>query len=44
MASFKLSTSPTPFGIFDSEKDFQIDADSMVTFVKRKLGDDILSV
>ena len=44
MASFKLSTSPTPFGIFDAEKDFQIDADSMVTFVKRKLGDDILSV
>ena len=44
MASFKLSTSPTPFGVFDSEKDFQIDADSMVTFVKRKLGDDILSV
>ena len=36
--------SPTPFGIFDGEKDFQIDADSMVTFVKRKLGDDILSV
>lgn len=44
MASFKLSTSPTPFGVFDSEKDFQMDADSMVTFVKRKLGDDILSV
>ena len=44
MASFKLSTNPTPFGIFDSEKDFQLDADSMVTFVKRKLGDDILSV
>ena len=36
--------SPTPFGIFDSEKDFIIDANSMVTFVKRKLGDDILSV
>ena len=48
MASFKSSvvagTSPTPFGVFDSEKDFQMDADSMVTFVKRKLGDDILSV
>ena len=48
MASFKSAvvagTSPTPFGIFDTEKDFQMDADSMVTFVKRKLGDDILSV
>jgi len=48
MASFAATLasdgSPTPFGIFDSEKDFVIDADSMVTFVKRKLGDDILSV
>ena len=48
MASFKATITaggtPTPFGIFDSEKDFQMDADSMVTFVKRKLGDDILSV
>ena len=44
MASFQNTTSPTPFGIFDSEKDFIIDANSMVTFVKRKLGDDILSV
>ena len=48
MASFKsvvlAGEAPTPFGIFDSEKDFQFDADSMVTFVKRKLGDDILSV
>lgn len=48
MASFKATItaggSPTPFGAFDSEKDFQMDADSMITFVKRKLGDDILSV
>ena len=44
MASFQDTTNPTPFGIFDSEKDFIIDANSMVTFVKRKLGDDILSV
>ena len=48
MASFKATITaggtPTPFGIFDTEKDFQMDADSMVTFVKRKLGDDILSV
>ena len=44
MASFQDTTNPTPFGIFDSEKDFILDANSMVTFVKRKLGDDILSV
>ena len=30
--------------VFDSDSDFISDADSMVTFVKRKLGDDILSV
>ena len=35
---------PTPFGFFDDDVDFQKDADSIVTFVKRKLGDDILSV
>ena len=44
MATFQATTSPTPFGVFDSEKDFILDANSMVTFVKRKLGDDILSV
>ena len=35
---------PTPFGFFDSDTTFQSEADSMVTFVKRKLGDDILPV
>lgn len=35
---------PTPFGFFDSDAQFQGEADSMVTFVKRKLGDDVLSV
>ena len=44
MAVFSLTTNPTPFGQFDSDAAFQIDADSMVTFVKRRLGDDILSV
>ncbi len=44
MASFQNTTAPTPFGLFDTEKDFILDANSMVTFVKRKLGDDILSV
>lgn len=44
MATFANTLNPTPFGAFDSDADFQSDGDSMVTFVKRKLGDDILSV
>tara|TARA_B100000686_G_scaffold333539_1_gene399584 strand:+ start:92 stop:1276 length:1185 start_codon:yes stop_codon:yes gene_type:complete len=44
MATFSNTTSPTPFGAFDSDNDFKADADNIVTFVKRKLGDDILSV
>ena len=44
MATFANTVNPTPFGAYDSDTDFQSDADSMITFVKRKLGDDILSV
>ena len=44
VATFTGTVSPTPFGAFDSDTDFQSDADSMITFVKRKLGDDVLSV
>ena len=44
MANFSNTLSPTPFSFFDSDTDFQVEADSIVTFVKRKLGDDILSV
>ena len=44
MATFANTSNPTPFGFFDTESAFQTEADSMVTFVKRKLGDDILSV
>ena len=44
MASFSNTTSPTPFGFFDNEAQFQTEADKIVTFVKRKLGDDVLSV
>ena len=44
MASFINTTSPTPFGFFDNELHFQIDADKMLTFVRRRLGDDIISV
>jgi len=38
------NSNPTPFGVYDLDSSFQTDADSMVLFVKRKLGDDILSV
>jgi len=44
MPSFNDTINPTPFGFFDSDTVFQTEADSMVTFVKRKLGDDVLSV
>lgn len=44
MATFSNTISPTPFGFFDSDADFQSEADAMVTYVKRKLGDDVLSV
>lgn len=44
MANFENTSNPTPFGIYDSESDFSTEADNIVTFVKRKLGDDILSV
>ena len=44
MPSFVQTLRPTPFGFFDSDTAFQAEADGMVTFVKRKLGDDVLSV
>jgi hypothetical protein len=44
VATFIQTLGPTPFGFFDTDATFQTEADAMVTFVKRKLGDDILSV
>jgi len=44
MSKFFQTLNPTPLGFFDEELAFQKEADSIVTFVKRKLGDDILSV
>ena len=44
MSTFIQVINPTPFGFFDSDAHFQSEADGMVTFVKRKLGDDVLSV
>ena len=37
-------SNPTPFGIYDNDSAFKTEADNMIFFVKRKLGDDILSV
>ena len=44
MSTFAFTKKPTPFGFFDTDTDFQQEADGLVSFVKRKLGDDILSV
>lgn len=44
MANFSEISNPTPFGFYDGEDSFKTEADNMVTFVKRKMGDDILSV
>ena len=44
MATFSQISNPTPFSVYDDESSFQTDADNVVVFVKRKLGDDILSV
>jgi len=44
MSTFAFTRNPTPFGFFDTDAAFQAEADGIITFVKRKLGDDILSV
>jgi len=44
MPSFVQTIAPTPFGFFDSDPAFQAEADAMVTFVRRMLGGDVLSV
>ena len=38
------NSNPTPFGVNDRDDHFQNDADGIVTYVKRRLGDDIMSV
>ena len=44
MATFANTTNATPFGVFDDDSEFKTEADQMVVFVKRKMGDDVLSV
>lgn len=42
--TFAQTLNPTPFGFFDDDPAFQAEAESMVVFVKRMLGDDVISV
>src|SRR4051812_10924724 len=44
MPNFVQTINPTPFGFFDADAQFQAESDDMVTFVKRRLGDDVISV
>lgn len=44
MASFLQVMRPTDFGFYDADPIFQFDADRMVTFVLRQLGEDVLGV
>lgn len=44
MSTFIETIHPCPFGFFDADQQFQTEADNMITFVKRKLGESILSV
>jgi len=43
-STFMTTMRPTSFGYWDSDIAFQADADRLVTFVLRKLGEDVLSV
>lgn len=44
MATFIQTKNPTPFGYYSSSPSFQRDADSVVTYVLRSLGEDVLGV
>jgi hypothetical protein len=44
MPDFNQVLRPTAYGFFDADPAFQAEANGIVPFVKRKLGDDVLSV
>lgn len=44
MPSFIQTQNPCPFGYWDSDPAYQNDADKLVIFVLRRLGEDVLSV
>ena len=41
---FNSTINPTPYGYFDVDDDFPVEADQFAVFAKRKLGEDVLSV
>ena len=44
MANFMNTMRPSSFGFFDADPAYQSDADKIIVFVLRKLGEDVLSV
>jgi len=44
MVTFLTTLRPTPFGFYDSDPIYQQDADKIIFYVLRKLGEDVLSV
>lgn len=44
MPSFIATPHPTPFGFFDADPVFQVEAEAVVPWVKTRLGDAVLSV
>jgi hypothetical protein len=44
VTTFAQTLNPTPFAFYDNDAAFQTEADAMVVFVKRMLGDDVISV
>jgi hypothetical protein len=44
MPKFIETVRPCPYGYYDSDPLFQIEADSIVNFILRRLGEDVLSV
>lgn len=44
MSTFVQTPSPTPYGFFDADPIFQFEADAAFTWVRRRLGDDVVTV
>lgn len=42
--AFLSGSSPTPFGIFDNDPQFAVDADKLITYVSRRLGESYVQV
>lgn len=44
MSTFSQTPNPTPYGLFDSDPVFQWEANNAYTWIKRSLGDDVITV